>query len=263
MSEQPDELAAARYANMRWNAPLSTEHADLLLSRLSVQAGSTVLDLGCGWGELLLRALAGSGATGVGVDSDETLLARGRARARELRVGARFVNEDAAAWRNPAERVLCIGSSHALGGTRPALAALAELVLPGGLLLYGDGCWDRQPTPELAAQFDDVEDLQTVVGHAVAAGWRVLHLSTADQREWDDFESTWRAGRQQWLVDHPDDPRAAEVRAQLDAQLDDYLSGYRGVLGFCYLVLARSDDSSSSREGPTSTVRMRSSASSR
>jgi hypothetical protein len=25
------------------------------------------------------------------------------------------------------------------------------------------------------------------------AGWRVIHLSTADQREWDDFESTSRA----------------------------------------------------------------------
>ena len=53
-----DELENARYARMRWNTPLSEEHAALLLARLAVEPRSTVLDVGCGWGELLLRALS-------------------------------------------------------------------------------------------------------------------------------------------------------------------------------------------------------------
>ena len=38
---------------------------------------------------------------------------------------------------------------------------------------------------------------------------------------------------------NPDDPRAGELRDQLDARLLEYVNGYRGVLGFCYLVLTR------------------------
>lgn len=67
----------------------------------------------------------------------------------------------------------------------------------------------------------------------------MLHLSTVDQREFDDFESTWRAGRQEWLLDHGLDESAGEVRRTLDQQLTEYVSTYRGVLGFCYLVLGR------------------------
>jgi cyclopropane fatty-acyl-phospholipid synthase-like methyltransferase len=49
------DLAEALYARMRWNAPLSEQHADLLMDRLDLRPGLHVADLGCGWGELLLR----------------------------------------------------------------------------------------------------------------------------------------------------------------------------------------------------------------
>ncbi|MGH3734891.1 MAG: SAM-dependent methyltransferase [Micromonosporaceae bacterium] len=239
----PDDLTAARYARMRWNTPLSEDHADLLVRRLDVPPESGVLDLGCGWGELLLRAVAGSDtATGTGIDTDESALARGRdlARARSLEGRVSFVRQEAATWSEPADRVLCIGSAHAFGGTASALRALAALTTPGGRVLFGDGFWERPPTPRAAELLGEgILTLDALVESVRATGWRVIHLSTADQREWDDFESTWRAGRQEWLLAHPDDPRAGEVRDQLDTQLREYAAGYRGLLGLAYLVLAR------------------------
>jgi len=86
---------------------------------------------------------------------------------------------------------------------------------------------------------EEVLMLQDLVAVAIAAGWRVLHLSTADQREWDDFESTWRAGREEWVLGHQGDPRAESVRSMLDTRLLEYVAEYRGVLGFCYLILGR------------------------
>ncbi|MEU4570560.1 class I SAM-dependent methyltransferase [Micromonospora sp. NPDC023956] len=238
-----DDLDAARYARMRWNAPLSEEHAALLLDRLAVPDGARLLDLGCGWGELLLRAVSGtSSTTGVGVDTNEADLARGRTLAVERSLDSRvtFAQQEASAWREPADRVLCIGASHAFGGTAAALDALTELVPAGGRLLFGDGFWERPPSAEATGIFgDQTMPLADLVEQARTRGWRVLHLSTADQREWDDFESTWRAGRQEWLLAHADDPRAAGVRDELDTQLRQYVSGYRGVLGFAYLVLGR------------------------
>lgn len=34
-----DDFAGSRYARMRWNTPLSAEHADLLLSQLDLHPG--------------------------------------------------------------------------------------------------------------------------------------------------------------------------------------------------------------------------------
>jgi ubiquinone/menaquinone biosynthesis C-methylase UbiE len=76
-----DDLADALYARMRWNTPLSSRHADLLMDRLDLRAGLRIADVGCGWGELLLRMvsrLAGPDAvggaagqvSGTGVDTD-------------------------------------------------------------------------------------------------------------------------------------------------------------------------------------------------
>ena len=148
--------------------------------------------------------------------------------------------QSAATWDRPADRVLCVGAAHAWPGTAETLAALAGLTRPGGRLLFGDGYWERPPTEAAAALFgDDVRPLGALVAQAGAAGWRVLHMSCADQREWDAFESTWRAGQEEWCLRHPTAPQAEEVRRHLDARLSEYVDVYRGVLGFCYLVLGR------------------------
>ncbi|MFK3984095.1 SAM-dependent methyltransferase [Micromonospora sp. NPDC050397] len=241
-----DDLAAARYARMRWNTPLSEEHAALLLRRLGLRPGVHVLDLGCGWGELLLRAVATDDTgrtTGVGVDTDAAALARGRDLAERRLLDGRvsFVEQEAGTWREPGDRVLCLGAAHALGGTAAALDRLTELVRPGGRLLFGDAFWERPPGPAAVEIFgDELSNLSGLVERIRGAGWRVLHFSTTDQREWDDFESTWLAGRQEWLLANPGDPRAPEVREQLDDRLRQYVDVYRGVLGLGYFVLARS-----------------------
>jgi hypothetical protein len=80
-------------------------------------------------------------------------------------------------WDAPAADVaICVGASHAWGGTAAALDALRLLVRPGG---------------------------------------RVL------------------------LLANPDDPEAERVRAKADEHRKRWLRGYRRVLGFAYLTLAR------------------------
>jgi SAM-dependent methyltransferase len=229
-----DPLAAARYARLTWNTPLSDEHAELLLDRL--EPAGRIVDLGCGWGALLLRAVA-RGGTGIGVDTDADALDRARRAARGLPV--EFVEQPAGSWRGTADRALCVGSAHALGGTRSMLTALASVV-PRGRVLVGDGCWHSPPNPAARAIFgDDVLPLADLATACRSAGWQILHLSTADQREWDDFESRHRAGQREWLLANPEDPRAPEIRERHDEREQEYLTAYRGVLGFAYLVLAR------------------------
>jgi cyclopropane fatty-acyl-phospholipid synthase-like methyltransferase len=244
------DLDRALHARMRWNAPLSAEHAGLLMDRLDLRPGQRITDLGCGWGELLLQAVARTmtadhsaarQTAGTGVDSDAAALDRARTLARERHLDqyAEFTQADAAAWRGVADRALCVGASHAFGGTEPALKALTQVTAPAGRLLFGDGYWASTPSSDATTIFGDaVPSLPQLLEACRAAGWRLIHMSTADQHEWDDFESTFRAGRQEWLLAHGDDPRAAEVRDWLDARERQYIDTYRGILGFAYLILA-------------------------
>ncbi|WP_290059799.1 methyltransferase domain-containing protein [Amycolatopsis solani] len=234
-----DELNALRRSRMRWNTPLSETHASLLLDRMAL-AGGHLADLGCGWGELLLRAAERApGLRATGVDTDRVSLERGRAAARERDLAVEFAEADAATWDGPADRAFCIGAAHAFGSTKAALARLATVV-PAGRVLYGDGFWASPPNPAALEIFGpDTLTLPELLDAAAAAGWRVLHVSTADQLEWDDFESTSKLAWQEWLLANPADPRAGEVRAWLDERQRQYVQDYRGVLGLAYLVLGR------------------------
>ncbi|MBV8301136.1 MAG: methyltransferase domain-containing protein [Candidatus Dormibacteraeota bacterium] len=229
---------------MRWNAPLSLPHAESLLHQLQLADAATLVDLGCGWGELLLQAAAMHPALHCeGIDNQAWAIerARGATVERGLAARVRFRLQDATTWDGSAHRLMCIGSSHAWGGSSQALRALAARSAPGGYLLYGDGCWEhgRPPADAVAIFGDGVLRLGDLAAEAVAAGWRVMHSSTADLREWDEFESSWRDGREHWLRTNADDPAAEELRQLVERRLREYLDVYRGVLGFAYLVLRK------------------------
>ncbi|WJV49120.1 SAM-dependent methyltransferase [Streptomyces flavofungini] len=252
------DAAPPRLTRLAFHGPLSQARADRVVRRAAeplVRAGGgSVLDLGCGWGEMLLRVLqAAPGATGVGVDLNDEDLARGRASARARGLGARveFAAESATdTARGPADVVLCLGSAHALcpADTPPpytadALRALRGLVAPGGRVVLGESFWQRTPTAaDLAALWPDARadehlDLGGLAEAAVAAGFRPLWVETAGEEEWEEFESAYLADTEEWLAAHPGHPRAAELRERADRHRATFLRGYRRLLGFAYLTL--------------------------
>ncbi|KFY08519.1 hypothetical protein V492_06156 [Pseudogymnoascus sp. VKM F-4246] len=234
-----EAIAQAKYASMLWNSPLGESHSDELIEQMKFSATSNIVDLGCGWGELLLRAVARTGAKGTGVDTDDGALDRGKRAAQEKGIEVDFVNQSAADWQGTGDRAICIGSSHTLGGSRAMLQRLAEIV-PKGRVLVGDTFWERQPT-NIAREMhgDDVPMLIDLVTMCRETGWEVLNLTTADQREWDNFESSHRAGLRHWIIENPGSPKVQELREQLDERERGYIMDYRGLLGFAYLVLGR------------------------
>jgi len=243
----------AGLSQLTFHGPLSEARAARLTGRLTRSRPQTVLDIGCGWGELMLRILAAApDATGVGIDLDEDDLTRGRdnAQARGLTDRVAFARESGVGTaRGPADLVLCVGSSHALtdvpppGQTAAALAVLRRLVTPGGRVLLGEGFWQRPPTAaELAAMWPgttagELLDLAQIADLAVAVGFRPAWIETASEQEWEEFESGYQADEEEWLAAHPDHPEAAEIRQRVDEHRSHWLRGYRGLLGFAYLTL--------------------------
>jgi len=235
----PDDV---RHAAMRWNAPLSDAHASILLDAMELADAESILDLGCGWGELLMRAVQRNpDLRGIGVDSDTVALQRGRGLAvgRDLEDRVRLIEAPADTWAEPAERVVCVGAKHIWEGTEAALAALMDLTAPGGRLLYGDGYLEPEVSSFTAEMFSEMPALPGLLVAARKPGWRVLHLSVSDRLEWDEFESSFRAGTERWLLANPEAEDAAGIREWLDGRMREYLDGYRGELGFAWLVLGR------------------------
>lgn len=233
-------------ARLTFNAPMSEDRATALVAELARQRPRTVLDVGCGWAELLLRVVeAVPDAHGVGVDvhaPDIDRAARAAAeRGVEHRVDLRCGQGDEGL--EQADLVLSIGAYQAFGSVSDALTALRGLVRPGGRLLFAAECWTRPPTAEeLAVMWEgacaqDCTDLAGLVEQAVAAGFRPTRVTTATTGEWEAFESGFLAEREEWLAAHPDHPDAATVRQSLDESWASWLRGRRDVLGFGYLTL--------------------------
>lgn len=247
----------ARFTHLVYLSPLGGERAENLVARLTRGAHAepyrTVLDLGCGWGTLMLDVLDGlPAASGIGVDQNAKDIARARASAdtRGLAVRAVFHEESATdTKRGPEDVVLCVGASHALSDAEPpahtatALAELRRHVNPGGRVLFAESFWERVPTgDELSRMWPDTKAeefgvLADLVEKAEEAGFLVQWCEAASQDEWDAFESGYLADDAEWLAVNAGHSEAERIRREVAEQHAVYLRGYRGLLGFAYLTL--------------------------
>ncbi|MGW4564288.1 SAM-dependent methyltransferase [Streptomyces sp. NPDC004561] len=239
-----------RLTRLMFHGPLSESRATAMVRRLAENRPGTVLDIGCGWGEVLLRVLEAvpeARGTGVDVNGEDLARARRNAEARGLTARVEFVEESAVnTRRGPADLVLCLGASQALSTAEPptveALRELRRLVADGGRVLLGEGFWERPPGErELSGMWPgatvaDHYDLGSLLDLAVEAGFRPEWTETASPAEWEEFESAYQADLEVWLAGHPEHPLAAGTRERLDRHRAQWMS-YRGVLGIAYLTL--------------------------
>ncbi len=243
------------FHDLTFMSPLSGDRAQQLVRFLAADDPGLIVDLGCGWAELLLQTLAAvPGARGVGIDRDHRSIAHGRslARARRLADRVELIDGDATTETpTSADALICIGASQIWGAPvedaapldyPSALKALRALVPRGGRVVYGEAIWSRPPTEPAVASLggllDEFVTLPELAELAVAHGFGLMAVHEANLDEWDEFESGYSACYAAWLATHAaDHPDAAEVRAKAKRQRDAYLSGYRATLGMAYLCL--------------------------
>ena len=232
--------------------PLSAESVEALLARIDLQPPGggrpAVLDVGCGKGEILVRAMRRFGATGTGVDPNAAFLAEAGARAAgvalqndiDLRC-ATLAEADVAP--GAFELAICTGATHAFGDLEAALAGLAGLVRGHGWALLGHGYWQREPAVEYLAAFggsaSELAPLEATLGAAAASGWTLAAHHVSTQAEWDDYELAYAATVRTWLGAHPDDPDAPAFRARIETWSAAYDRWGRGTMGFVTLLLRR------------------------
>lgn len=229
-------------------APIFGVNVNRLLRRTDREPTARILDLGCGEAGWALQALAHyPDGYADGVDISPYALERAAAAAdvRGLTDRISLHERDARQYvpDGDYDLVLCVGSTHVFGGFEGTLRQAGRHVNRDGVLVIGDGFWQVPPTPEALAALDakpeEFTDVAGLVDLAEQAGWAPVYAHISDQAEWDDYEWSWVGSLTEWALDNPGHPDAAEVLATAREHRDQWLRGYRTVLGFVTMVLRR------------------------
>ena len=239
-----DRLSAIAHRNHPVAAPLSDAAVESLLQRVAAREPRRILDVGCGSAQWLVRLLElVPSAAGVGVDlsTDATTAAMALAESRGVTDRIEIRCQDAGQiGEEQYDALLCIGSTHALGGLQPTLQALHARAADGGTMLVGDGFWEQPPQQaaldSLGATTDEFPSYAELAAIVESSGWAPLHIHVSTPAEWDDYEWSWVSTLAGWARRHPQDPDAADATAFARQHQEQWLSGYRGTLGFATVV---------------------------
>ncbi|MDH5421814.1 MAG: cyclopropane-fatty-acyl-phospholipid synthase family protein [Acidimicrobiia bacterium] len=158
---------------------------DLVCRKLGLRKGDRFLDVGCGWGALVVHAAERYGvqATGITLSSEQAAYARDLARRRGLGARVEILEIDYRELSGTYEAVASVGMFEHVGKAKldTYFQALAERVAPGGVLLnHGIATRDRYPArlrPSFVRTyvFPDGELLpvDVVIGAAEDAGFEM------------------------------------------------------------------------------------------
>ena len=249
------EHSIGYYESLDFNAPMTGTTADQIVTTFATADPIQILDVGCGWAELLLRLLtACPTARGHGIDHDAVLIARATRNAATRSLSDRVTFSADIADAQPSDIVVCVGSEHVFGSFNDALSGLRDIVRPGGRLLLGTSIWEQSPTPEQVETYGDLPVLRDLIAGATALGWRPLGLTLASAHDWDHFEFGFLADWETMIMSTSDPTESDQARQAADEHRDNYLDR-RGILGFVYVTLgrpisARFDARNSDRSAP-------------
>ncbi|MDZ7838418.1 MAG: class I SAM-dependent methyltransferase [Actinomycetota bacterium] len=134
--------------------PMDKDKIYKLLELLNLEQRATVLDIGCGKGEILIRLAELFNISGIGVDISPYFLKDSR-REKEGRVpnsDIKFMEMDGANYKNEENELfdltMCIGASFAYGGFLNTINSLKKMTKPGGLLVLGEPYLLKELDPE-------------------------------------------------------------------------------------------------------------------
>ena len=226
-----------------------TEEAIRLLGELAkLSTSSTVLDIGAGKGEWVLRLARRFGVRATAIEPAPLFAAEIRARAlarglpepvdvREC-TAATFVERRPGAF----DAVLCIGSLHAFGTLHATLHATKALTRPGGCVLIGAGYWRQPPAPEYLASFggraDEMGTHASNVEAMLAQGLIPVWSCTASEDEFEEYEWRYSRGIERYVEAHPEDENAAAMLDRSRSWRGAFLTWGKATMGFG-LYLAR------------------------
>jgi len=233
----------------RIHNPFTTEKLATLGSALRLKAGTRVLDLGSGSGEMLCTWARDFSIIGTGIDMSQLFSEQAKLRAEELGVTdkVKFIHGDASGYvsEEKAGVAACLGATWIGGSVAGTIELLMKSLSPGGIILIGEPYWRQLPPSEEVARdchagsISDFLILPELLGSFGDLGYDVVEMVLADQDGWDRYEAAKWLTMRLWLEANPDDDFQKEVRTQLTSEPKRYAAHTREYLGWGVFALMK------------------------
>ncbi len=222
--------------------PTSPEKIIQVGRTIGLQEGDQVLDMGCGFGELLLLWAEHFGIQGVGVEVRAPACHRAQAKInqRGLEDRIQIVCQDGAAYpikKNSFDVITCLGASFIWDGFRGTIKNLKPALRSDGHLVIGETYWRRTSVPPALVE-------QHQILHEIEL-WEIIqeesmtlkYLVRAGESDWDRYEAGDWLGLVDWLANHPDHPDRIAIRDHFLKEQEEYLRYGREYIGWAIYVL--------------------------
>jgi SAM-dependent methyltransferase len=237
----PHKFSAIAHRDHDYCNPIAAAKIERILGLLPLERDASVLDLGCGRGELSLRIVERFQARVTAVDISSPMLDAARERAQSC--GAlerlRLLEIDIAEFKPEPESfdlAAMLGGGGIAGGIAGICTTLAGWTRRGGYILIGEGYWARPPAPEylahLEAKKNEFRDHRGNVQAGIDAGLIPLHAFVASSEEWDEYEWKYSRSIERYALEQPGDPDVPAMLERIRRWRDGYLRWGRDTLGF-------------------------------
>ncbi len=234
MSIDRDRYTAVGHQGMTLWHPHDPGALERLIDAAGLGPQSTALDIGCGRAEVVLRISERTGAAARAIDASPIAIDAARQAAAERDPDGRLTLDCARfdpARAVPADLVVCIGSTHVVGGFEAGLPTLIGLMRPGGRLLIGDGFWASEPDPAwLERRFGGdrgaFSSWDALLASAWAAGLTPIATHRVSADGWRAYETRHNAN-----IRASEGPDADAMRARSDSWFGDW-KRWGAALGF-------------------------------
>ena len=237
----PHKFSAIAHRDHAYCNPIAAAKIERMLELVSLVGDASVLDLGCGRGELSLKLVERFQARVTAVDISSPMLdaVRQRAQACGALERLRLLEIDIADFKPDPEcfdLTAMLGGGGIGGGIAGICTALAGWTRRGGYVLIGEGYWVRPPAPDylehLEATDDEFRDHRGNVQAGVDAGLIPLHAFVASPDEWDEYEWKYSRSIERYALEQPGDPDVPAMLERIRRWRDGYLRWGRNTLGF-------------------------------
>ena len=239
-----NRLSFLAHHTHRFLSPVSEETVDRVIAAANPPAGGLAFDLGCGTAAMALH-LAERWALHVkAVDRSPTMIEEARRRIGERGApgSVELVQDGSVAFlksAGEADLLVAIGAVALTEGAQDAanmLKGLSASVKPGGMLIWGESLWKREPSEMMRAILGPTASVYG--SHAdyaragEAAGLLPIYATTSSDQEWDEYSWRYTTALEDHLRAHPDDPDSQAIRIRAYGWRSLYLAEGRDTMGF-------------------------------
>jgi cyclopropane fatty-acyl-phospholipid synthase-like methyltransferase len=235
-------FSSIAHSNLEICSPVPWSVYQELLSAGSLAEHPEVLDIGCGKGAVLAKAIQLIGGMGVGIELENSLGIQPTPEAHKLEAEGKieFIFEDASVFfeksNSSFDLIICIGSSHAVGGVEQAFRLARKHLKPNGKLLFGEIVWKSKPDPDFLEYLGCTEEDQMYSSELLMlahdCGLSVQKSIACSDEDFEAYELALRRNVMNWCSQNPNDPRASEFSKRSDSWWEAREKWARRAFGF-------------------------------